>query len=362
MTVVSSIMAKGITMINVYTNLFQFRGSHYDFGWQQGEWLKDSPIIRNRQKQWFTKPTHRFIIDVVEFKRLMLNYSEGIWEEIIGLQDSLQLTLEDAIRFFSGYYLEYVRSGCSIFTGENFMIRNYDNAPLSYEGRIVLFAPTDGGFASIGPTMQITGRTDGMNEKGLAMGYNFINTKQSADGFVCNMIARLLLEKCATVDAAITLLKDLPHRHSFSYVLIDSSGKSVIVETSPRRIIVRDGNICTNHFTALMEENRYRMDDSLRRYHILEEKQHDMANQFTAFQMMNDQEAGIFSTNYGAWSCTLHTAIYDTTSLRAGFSIGNNRPPYTIQFANWVQGEHLPVKRINGAIPSNEPFVHMVEL
>src|SRR5699024_9680895 len=150
-------------MINVYTDVIQFRGSHYEFGVMQGDLLKEGNILYNRMKQWFSRPTHRFNIDKQQFKRMMTKFSPHIWEEINGLRDALQISSEEAIRYFGGYYLEYVRSGCSIFSTKEYMVRNYDNDPLSYEGRFVLFAPTDGGYASVGPTMQVTGRMDGIN-------------------------------------------------------------------------------------------------------------------------------------------------------------------------------------------------------
>ena len=124
---------------------------------------------------------------------MILSFAPGIWDELNGLSDSLQMRMTDTILQFGGYYLEYGKSGCSTFTGNEFLMRNYDNDPFSYGGRYVLYHPTDQGYATIGPTMQITGRTDGINEKGLSMGYNLINRMRSDTGFICNMIGRILV-------------------------------------------------------------------------------------------------------------------------------------------------------------------------
>lgn len=345
-------------MKKVYSDVIQFRGNHYDFGRMQGELLKKSPILPNRKKQW-GKDSLNFIIDVKKYYDIIMQFAPNIWDEINGLADSLEMSMLDAVKDFGGYYLQFRRSGCSIFTTERFMVRNYDNHPHSYEGRFVLFEPTDGGYATIGPTMQITGRTDGMNEKGLAMGYNFINKRQSEDGFLCNMIGRFILQQCANIEEAIELLKEIPHRMSFTYVLFDTSGRSVVVEASPRRVAYREGNICTNHFDILTEENRYRMDDSKQREKAIEQGQIPSIDFPAAFQLMNASDKGVFSSKYGAWAGTLHTASFHPRELLVGFALGGDKIPAMINFKKWVNGEDLLVTKLRGTIESEAAFVNM---
>lgn len=346
----------------VYSDVIQFRGSHYDFGYWQGKKLSDSFILPNRRKQWEKQYKRHFIVDVNQVKQALVTFAPEIWAEIQGLADGLHYDIETAIREFGGYYLEYGQSGCSVFTSSDYMMRNYDNAPASYEGRFVLFQPTDGGYATVGPSMQITGRTDGMNEKGLAMGYNFTNRIGSNDGFVCNMIGRIILQTCATIEEAVTLLKNIPHRHAFSYIMLDQSGDSVIVEASSRQVKARKGHICTNHFEQLREENRYRLDDSLKREKALKEGQVHVTDSYSAFRLLNHSEHGVYSNKYGAWAGTLHTAGYFPKDMSVWFALGGDRKPVILPFNDWLEGHDFPIKQIKGKIDSKELFVNMVEI
>lgn len=348
-------------MKKVYSDIIQFRGSHYDFGYHQGELLRDSLLLPNRKIQR-SENSKQLLVDETKAIDMLERFAPRIWEEIEGLADALKWPFYDALREFGGYYIEYTRSGCSILSRSDFLVRNYDSSPQGYEGRFALYEPTDGGYASIGPSMQITGRTDGLNEKGLAMGYNFINRRNSADGFICNMIGRLILEHCASIEEAIDLLKELPHRRSFSYVLLDKSGRSVVAETSPRNVIVREAAVSTNHFEVLSEENRYQIDDSKRREEALLTHSTTSNDAYAAFRLLNDSDQGVFSTKYSTASGTLHTASYFPNSLEVGFALGPDRLPLMFDFQKWLQGERLLAKRINGKIDTHFPFPYLDDL
>ncbi|WP_409292925.1 C45 family autoproteolytic acyltransferase/hydolase [Peribacillus sp. SCS-37] len=344
-------------MFPVYSDIIQFKGTHYEFGYMQGEALKESPILPNRAKQWASRRTRHFATDQEKALTLLSKYIPEVIEEIHGLANALQWSIDDAIREFGGYYLEYGKSGCSIITGTDYLIRNYDSHPGSYEGRFTLYQPTDGGYAVIGPSMQITGRIDGMNEKGLSMGYNFINRIHSGDGFICNMIGRMILETCSNVEDAIDLLKEIPHRTSFSYVLLDPKGDSYVVEASPRSVIARKSSTSTNHFEMLLEENRYRMDDSKRRQQIMEKQQ--KLGVYEAFSLLNNIDEQVFSEKYDASSGTLHTSAYIPKEKKVWFAMGPNRKPVIFDFEKFLGGEKSNIKKIKGELNFNVPFLNM---
>lgn len=348
-------------MKKVTSEVIQFRGSHYAFGLKQAEALMGSALFQNREALYL-RLKRKFVVDVPQVKALLTNYAPSIIEEIQGLADGLQLTEQQAYLHFGGYYAAYPKSGCSIITGQDYMIRNYDNDPFSYDGRYVFYAPTDEGYATMGPTMQVTGRMDGMNEKGLVVGYNFVNTKNSEDGFVCNMIGRIVLESCANVSEAVSLLKELPHKHSFNYVLLDSSHEALAVEASPRRVEIRSTAACTNHFHILKEENRYRMEDSKAREDVIMTAQSHTLGLKEAFQLMNSSDNGVFATKYGAWDGTLHTAGYLPEQLKSLFVLGGDALPLVIDFNNWLQGTDFTFTKIKGSLAANSGFANEISM
>ncbi|WP_153462049.1 C45 family autoproteolytic acyltransferase/hydolase [Sediminibacillus terrae] len=347
-------------MKQIYSNIIQYRGTHYEFGRKQGKELKGSLTVQNREKQWKVRKP-RFTVDRKEAEQAITRFSPGVWKELQALRDALDWPMERVLMEFGGYRVEYEKSGCSIVTGDNYLVRNYDYHPKTYEGRYVMFQPTDGGYAIVGPSQRITGRPDGMNEKGLVLGYNFMHRKKPGDGFICAMIGRLVLESCKNVKEAVAMLKEIPHRHSFSYIVYDAGGETFIVEASPRGVEVRQSNVCTNHFEIMKQENRNYLVDSERRKGIIDGERQAFKNGYDAFRLMNDSDKGVFSDQYRNWAGTIHTSAYFPREMKAWFALGGDQEPTEIDVKEWLDGEDYPKQRIHGEVNTDIPFVHMEE-
>ncbi|WP_080873944.1 C45 family autoproteolytic acyltransferase/hydolase [Oceanobacillus timonensis] len=346
-------------MKRVSTNVIQFRGTHYEFGYHQGTLVKNHILIKNRENQWKVR-TPLFSINIQETKRIFQEIAPAIWEELLGFAEALEWPMERVLLEFGGYRVKLNRSGCSILTGKDYLIRNYDYHPKTYDGFFSAFQPADTGYAVIGVTQKVTGRCDGMNEKGLAMGYTFMHRKRPKDGFVCYMIGRMILETCADIDEAVSLLKQIPHRGSFSYVLFDHKHtEATIVEASPRNVEVRKGTACTNHFQIMKEENRHYLKDSKRRLEMMENHQSSLLNKEEAFQLLNGTENGVFSKLYGQWAGTIHTSAYFPSTLEAWLALGGDQQPVIFDFASWLKGNDFPISAVTGTIDTDIPFVHM---
>src|SRR5690625_7198562 len=126
-----------IFMNHFYSDVIQFKGNHYEFGYMQGELLKDSPLLYNRAKQRATGRKHQFNIHAQEAIDLFSKFIPRMLDELKGLADSLNWTMEEALTEFGGYYVEYENSGCSILTGLECMVRNYDSDTCDSRERVV---------------------------------------------------------------------------------------------------------------------------------------------------------------------------------------------------------------------------------
>ena len=123
---------------------------------------------------------------------------------------------------------------------------------------------------------------DGMNEKGLCVAVlmiedsDSINQQTEKADITTTTAVRLLLNKAANVEEAISLLKQYDLHSSMGlmvhFALADSQGRSVIVEYVNNEMIVTETPVATNFYLADSEKNGIGSAQSHIRYEILMER------------------------------------------------------------------------------------------
>jgi predicted choloylglycine hydrolase len=229
-------------------------GSYRQMGLQQGLGLKETGFVLPKQAA-------KMVRFAKKCEELVKQFAPEYLEEIGGVAEGAGLDCE-ALKAFTltcPFEPQDVPS-CTVVslsperTNDKLPIvgRNYDFFfEASKAGATTYSCYPERGFASLGNCDIWVGREDGLNEAGLFVGQARFFTRGLKPGFVFWLIIRLLLDRCATVDEGLDLLRKIPHAQGFTYMLADSSGKAVAVEQTLSGIEVRYPEngllIMTNH-------------------------------------------------------------------------------------------------------------------
>jgi predicted choloylglycine hydrolase len=189
--------------------------------------------------------------DIRAEHRTFAKYAPTLWQEITGIADGLGISMERAVLCFGNDGLRPPIGACSAVVSSHVYGRNYDFRPRHYEARLVLLQAT-GSYASIGASALLTGRLDGMNERGLAIGLHLVRASPRSFGLSCVLITRIVLDQCATTEEAVAILRRIPDAMQYNYSVLDGNGVGAVVEAVPGSAAVRMGPwlACTNHFQS----------------------------------------------------------------------------------------------------------------
>lgn len=319
----------------------QCRGTPYEVGRAQADAFaatrKGKAFLRKRLRlPWW--------LDIRTEERAFRAYAPAVWEEIGGIADGLKISMGHAVTYFGNEGLRMPTGGCSAVMSGGVYGRNYDFRPRHYEARFAL-VQVHGSYASIGSSHQLTGRLDGMNERGLTIGLHLVRARPRAPGLTCVLLVRRVLDSCATTAEAIDLLRRTPHAMQYNYSLLDAGGVTAVVEAGAGAVSVRGGDwlACTNHFQSprLRRLNR-RVAHSIDRLPPLEGWAARELSAEQTFQALNFSASPAFH-NYGN-AQTLHTMIAEPGKRRLLIGIGGDagaldEDMLDVDFNSWVAGE-----------------------
>ncbi|WP_449354991.1 C45 family autoproteolytic acyltransferase/hydrolase [Virgibacillus natechei] len=307
------------------------KGSSYEIGYNQGENIPASLVEK------FESIVNQNI-DVRAAENIFQQFAPHLLDEIKGLTDSLNIPYKKALSLFSGYDIPMLKGmGCSAVVTPNYYVRNYDFSPDSYDNRLAIINPQEA-YASVGYSLHMVGRHEGVNEKGLAIGFHFVNDTHSRKGLSAGGVLRIVLDTCQTTDDAIQSIKELPHAWSYNYSIGDASGKTAVVEASPVEVKVRhDQNVllCTNHFqhAGMGAYNRTAGNTSERLYHLDQAKTNHRTGK-EMFGWFRDPNSPMFFDDYDNFFGTLHTFAYLFDEQKVLTAIANGRV-LEIDMKNW---------------------------
>ena len=232
----------------------RIEGDYRQMGLQQGLGLKQIGLVLPRQAT-------KMLLFAEKCEKSVKQYAPELLEEIAGVAEGAGLDYE-ALKTFTltAPFEPQDVPHCTVVavaperTSDNMSIvgRNYDFFfDESKEGATTFSCYPEGGFASLGNCDIWVGREDGLNEAGLFVAQARFFTRGLKPGLAFWLIIRLLLDRCATVDEGLELLRKIPHAQGFTYMLADSSGKAVGVEQALGGIEVRYPEngllVVTNH-------------------------------------------------------------------------------------------------------------------
>ncbi|MDY0234980.1 MAG: C45 family peptidase [Gudongella sp.] len=331
-------------MIPFKISIEQYRGTSYDIGYQQG--LKVENSLINKFSNIVSEE-----IDVDELIKLYSLHAPHLLAELAGLADSKNITIKEAA-VFTGYGVPKIQGmGCSSVLNYKMLVRNYDFSPQMYDARFILIQPKEG-YASVGHSLHVMGRTEGANEKGLAVALHFVNNEQIHNGFSAGGIIRIILDTCKNTDEAINKIKQLPHSWSYNFSIGDTEGHTVIVEKSPTKIKIRNKDdmlFCTNHFQdeEMLKLNRETLEETQGRLNYLLSSDLNNMNGREVFNVFREKNTPLYNEKYEEYFGTLHTFAYlfDENKVLTAIPGGE---AIEIDFESWVKGENFRQNELKG--------------
>ncbi len=236
----------------------RMKGSHYEAGFKFGSTLKKNGIV------FKSCPTFDITDDMFEFTEKCLpiyqQYYPEILDEIKGMSDGQGISFKFLSTLLCSMYCFSPDLHCSCFAisnGTTMLLARNSDFLVSLEKLYMncMYSLKDS-YSFNGNTTAFIEMEDGMNEHNLAIGFTFVYPTKIKPGINAGLLLRMILEKCKTIDEAITLLKNIPIASQQTYTLIDITGKIVVIECNCDHVVCLYPNtnedfVCTaNRFNS----------------------------------------------------------------------------------------------------------------
>jgi len=159
--------------------------------------------------------------------------------ELLAIQ-ALEVLADDVSLVTSGCFSAAFLAGRTALN-EPVVIKNFDYISDFFADNIVRLSAPGDGFSSIELShKQLAGSHDGMNEKGLAVIYNYGLTREKTQARLpITLLVQEILENCSSIEEALALIKNFRYPNAAILTLADATNRAVSVEITPEHIAER---------------------------------------------------------------------------------------------------------------------------
>lgn len=228
-------------MEKVIINYIELSGSNYEIGYGLGERISKIPELLANQKitsDSFTKQQIKDMISTFD------TWCPGLKEELQGYGDALKIPMEELVFC----YMTYLIPNCSQLAilpslsknGHIYLARNVDFSH-EFDDFTLYKTNINGKYSHIGSSIVQLGRSDGINEHGLAISQTSCGIPVGKGvpglqppnivGLQYWAVIRSLLENCKNVHIALEKLNNMPIAYNLNLLLADPSGCIILFES-----------------------------------------------------------------------------------------------------------------------------------
>ena len=218
------------------TYYYEVSGTHKEIGKQLAK-------IVDVQKMVMPLPPFITKKDIEEAIKLYEKYCPGLMEELTGFAEEGKVQVKDLAYFWMTYLVPRCSGmailGSKMIDGHTKLVRNYEFG-LEEEDLAVCQIHVEGKYKHIGGTSVVFGRTEGINECGLAVAMSSCGIPVSniegmrpsqIKGLQFWAVIRSLLDHCKDVEEALEMAQEMPIAFNLNLYLADAKGNVGLLET-----------------------------------------------------------------------------------------------------------------------------------
>ena len=224
--------------MNQAVTYYELQGTHREIGRQIARNMKEAVVSFKRPAPAFFTET-----ELEEALQLYDKYCPGLREELEGFAEEAKMDIKDMAYTWMSYLVPrcsgIVLRGDKMKDGHTRLARNYEFS-IEDEDHTVCKVKAEGSYTHIGGSIVCFGRTEGINECGLAVSMSSCGIPVSnfeamrpagAKGLQFWAVIRSLLDNCKDVEEALKLAIKMPIGFNINLYIADAKGNGVLLET-----------------------------------------------------------------------------------------------------------------------------------